>query len=198
MSSLKMAYHHGDLRTALLDAARAIVAEEGIGGLTLRACARRAGVSHGAPLHHFGSLGGLLAEFAADGYERLAASMDEAIRASSGDVLHATGRGYVTFAVQFPQHFRVMTRSEASLADSPRLRDATAATKRRLHDALRHEYEAANGVPLSDAQLTVRAALAWSCVHGYACLWVDGLLDEPDAGALDALLTQLHPALIGA
>src|SRR6516162_5040850 len=68
-------YHHGSLRKALLDAAERILEENGIQGLTLRAAAREAGVSHAAPKNHFGDLSGLLSELAARGFERLSASM---------------------------------------------------------------------------------------------------------------------------
>ena len=54
------AYHHGDLREALLEAAESVLLEQGVEGLTLRECARRAGVSHGAPAHHFGDARGLV------------------------------------------------------------------------------------------------------------------------------------------
>src|SRR5262245_3431916 len=65
-------YHHGDLRAALLKAAEAELAENGIEGFTLRGCARRAGVSHAAPAHHFKDVRAILTELAADGFEKLA------------------------------------------------------------------------------------------------------------------------------
>ena len=64
-------YHHGDLRRALLDATEALLLESGLETFSLRECARRAGVSHGAPAHHFGDVRGLLTAFATVGFERL-------------------------------------------------------------------------------------------------------------------------------
>ena len=64
-------YHHGALRTALLDATESLLDESGLEGFTLRECARRAGVSHGAPAHHFGDLRGLLTAFAAQSFDQL-------------------------------------------------------------------------------------------------------------------------------
>ena len=61
----KSAYHHGDLRTALLDAGDTVLAEHGLRGFTLRECARRAGVSHAAPKHHFSDVRGFLTAIAA-------------------------------------------------------------------------------------------------------------------------------------
>ncbi|WP_291820351.1 helix-turn-helix domain-containing protein, partial [Bosea sp. (in: a-proteobacteria)] len=71
-------YHHGDLRQAMIDAAEAVLAERGVGGFTLRECARRAGVSAAAPAHHFGNLAGLLTAVATLGFDGLSDAMDAA------------------------------------------------------------------------------------------------------------------------
>src|SRR5712672_4058903 len=75
-------YHHGDLHEALLQAAERVLERDGIAGLTLRAVAREAGVSHAAPTHHFGDLTGLLSELAAIGFRQFNAAM---AAAGSGD-----------------------------------------------------------------------------------------------------------------
>ncbi len=80
----------GDSRARLLDAARDVVATDGLEGLTLRAIARRAGVSHGAPLRHFPTLAALLAAVAADGFTRLVATIDDHLDAAEGS---AAARG---------------------------------------------------------------------------------------------------------
>src|SRR5271155_3547747 len=84
-------YHHGDLRAALLKSAGEIIRDSGLEGLTLRACARKAGVSHGAPAHHFGNVTGLLTELAADGFERLAEAMGPTRVRNANDDLEASG-----------------------------------------------------------------------------------------------------------
>ena len=66
-------YHHGQLREALVASGRTLLAERGIRGFTLRECARRAGVSHGAPAHHFGDAAGMLTAYAAQGFARIRA-----------------------------------------------------------------------------------------------------------------------------
>ena len=66
-----MAYHHGDLREALIGAGRSLLEEKGLTGFTLRECARRAEVSHAAPAHHFKSVDDLLAEIATQGFGQL-------------------------------------------------------------------------------------------------------------------------------
>ena len=70
-----MAYHHGDLREALITAGRSLLEEKGLTGFTLRECARRAEVSHAAPAHHFKSVDDLLAEIATQGFAQLAETM---------------------------------------------------------------------------------------------------------------------------
>src|ERR1035438_944932 len=68
-------YHHGALRDGLLEAAERVLERDGLSGLTLRAVAREAGVSHAAPTHHFGDLTGLVSELAAIGFRQFSAAM---------------------------------------------------------------------------------------------------------------------------
>ena len=81
----KSGYHHGDLREALLVSAEQLLREEGLKALTLRACARRAGVSHAAPKHHFNDVAELLSEVSARGFDRLTAALKEAREAAGED-----------------------------------------------------------------------------------------------------------------
>lgn len=165
-------YHHGDLHAALRRAAWDIVGEVGARGVTLRECARRAGVSHAAPAHHFGSLGGLLEEVAADGYERMNAMIDETIATTDHAVL-ACGVGYVRFADTWPQQFRLMLATDIGESASPRLHDTAGAVLRRVRDVLRKAWVARHGNEPSRSVLNERAALAWSAAHGYASLMLD-------------------------
>src|ERR1700733_5513657 len=107
----KRAYHHGDLRAALVAAAVQILEKDGEGALTLREVARRVGVSAAAPYHHFADKHAILAAVGEEGFSHLADAMEEA-QATSGpktrDTLRAMGVAYVRFAVRHPSHFRVM------------------------------------------------------------------------------------------
>ena len=85
MSRWTVPYHHGDLPAALLDAVAAAVAEHGVTGVSLRDVARRAGVSHGAPAHHFGSKAGMLTAFATRGYQLLASFVLAEVTAAAAD-----------------------------------------------------------------------------------------------------------------
>jgi AcrR family transcriptional regulator len=171
----RRAYHHGDLRNALLGAAEAIVEREGIPALTLRALARAAGVSHAAPAHHFGDLVGLLSELAAVGYTRLTARFAEAMAAAGaapGRRLSAMGRASVGFARAHPGLFQLMFRAERLDPARPALRaamDAAAA-------ALRAAIAARVGAPAPALQEVAQATALWSLVHGFSVLLIDGRL----------------------
>jgi AcrR family transcriptional regulator len=187
-------YHHGDLRTALLRAAEEIIRESGVESLTLRACARRAGVSHGAPAHHFGSITGLLTEFAAEGFERLAHAMSRRQLKDADDQLQAAGLGYIEFAMRWPEYFRVMWRSELLNEVSLRLQRARETAQQPLRDALRRAN--AQGGTLSEDELAVRFEVAWCCVHGYASLWVEGNRGSRSLDEAKRILHLLRPSLV--
>jgi AcrR family transcriptional regulator len=189
------AYHHGNLRAALLRAAEEIIRESGVEALTLRACARRAGVSHGAPAHHFGNITGLLTELAAEGFERLTEAMSRKNVENADDDLQAAGLGYIQFAMRWPEHFRVMWRSELLNEESPRLRKARQAAQQRVGDALMHAN--AHGRTLTEAELAARFQLASCCVHGYASLWVEGNRRSRSLDDAKRMLRLLRTSLVG-
>lgn len=184
-------YHHGDLPAALLDAVDALVREQGLGAVTLRAAARRAGVSHAAPAHHFGDKAGLLTAYATQGFtalrDRLRAAREQ--RRSEADLI-AIGLAYVGFAVDEPGRFRAMFRPELVHADEPAYRDSREAAFGVL---LASVAEVRSDLAQGDPELLSAATGAWSIVHGFATLWQDGSLDErimrpgPRAAAQTAL-----------
>ena len=100
-------YHHGSLREAMLRAAESILERDGIGGLTLRAAAREAGVSHAAPKNHFGDVMGLLSDLAAVGFARFRTMMETHVRKSDPAParLEAIGRGYSPSREHIPIFF---------------------------------------------------------------------------------------------
>jgi AcrR family transcriptional regulator len=177
-------HHHGALRRALLDAVAELVLEGGgPEAVSLRECARRAGVSHSAAAPHFGDKRGLLTAFAAEGSERLRAAMEAAVAAepdpSPAARLAATGRGYLAFAAANPGHFRIMFRADLLDADDAALRAAREASFDPLLGAMRALHP---GAP--DATLRDRLALAWAAMHGLATLRAEGagagLLTDPE------------------
>jgi AcrR family transcriptional regulator len=195
-------YHHGSLREALLRAAERILERDGIQGLTLRAAAREAGVSHAAPKNHFGDLAGLLSDLAAVGFERIAAMMIAEVRAKDppGVRLEDVGRGYVKFARTHPGLFQLMYRSERLDMGRAALRDAVAAAGRALYGAVGAVREEALAEALT-VQQAAHITSVWSLVHGFAVLLLDGRLARvmarlPAGADPDALLTAMFDASI--
>ncbi len=189
------AYHHGDLPAALRRAGWELVGESGVRGLTLRECARRAGVSHAAPAHHFGSLEGLLAELAADGYERMLARI-HATQQELANPLLGCGLGYVRFAIDYPQQFRLMLGLDVRARGLPRLQQASEAAMACLRDTVRTQWIARHGGAPAAELLEQRTLLAWSAVHGYASLAIDRKYDALRAFAPEAVFAPLLHAVL--
>lgn len=190
-------YHHGSLREALLHAAERILERDGIQGLTLRAAAREAGVSHAAPKNHFDDLSGLLSELAAVGFERFVAMMQANVRESDPPLkrMAAIGRGYVTFARTHPGLFLLMFRSERLDMQRPALRAAVDASSRLLSGAVSAARDEGPTTGLTVAQ-AASVVGAWSLVHGFAMLLLDGRLKPlmsrlPPGTDADALLAAI-------
>lgn len=174
-------YHHGDLRRALLDGALRLIEEQGVAALSLRELARRLGVSHAAPGHHFPDRLALLVAMAAEGFERLAAGMEAAAAAQPPAArLTAAGEAYLRFALDHPSHLEVMFGPEVGgmKVRPPELR-APSDRARRVLDAT---IESLAGLPprapgaARDPFVEVHTFAAWSLLHGAARLWIDGPL----------------------
>jgi AcrR family transcriptional regulator len=185
-------YHHGALREALLGAALEAIAESGPSGWSLRDVARRAGVSHAAPAHHFGDKTGLLTAIATDGYGVLAAEQEAEWR-RSGSALEL-GVAYVRFALANAAAFQVMYRPHLLNAGDP---DLVAAQVR----ATGPLFEAMIGVGGDHPSFDPAAAAvaAWSLVHGFATLWLDGDLpvtlgSDPEAAVRLVAAHLFRPA----
>lgn len=170
-------YHHGDLRRALLETAVKVVEKEGVAALSLQALSRRAGVSSGAPYHHFASREQLLAAIAAEGFELLIAEMQrEADAAGPGAraQLEGLGRGYVRCALAHRGHFRVMFRPELRFQLNEEQGKVAGEAYMLLHRAIERCQAEGIAPPGDPARLIL---LAWSAVHGASVLWIDGSLD---------------------
>lgn len=179
-------YHHGDLRAALLTAARSIVEQDGVAKLSLRAVSRQAGVSHSAPYHHFPDKAAILAALAELGYDQLSAEIQaEQAKLRVDDFVGqvvAVGKSYVRFALVNPAIFRLMFRPELTQpAEHPALREAEARAFGGLVAALA-QCQAHGLVPGTDP---LPAAMScWSTVHGFATLWIDQVANETPLGQL--------------
>lgn len=196
MKEARDSYHHGDLRGALLAAAEAELSDAGIEAFSLRKVARRAGVSHAAPAHHFGDTAGLLAALAAEGYRRFRATLiAHEAAAPAGDArarLVESGLGYLAFARANPALFRLMFASAKPRADDPELCAAGGAA----YDHLVQTVEALGPDPSR-----LGPVAAWALVHGLAELLIAGRPESlqalsPDArdAALRDLLYRYFPS----
>jgi AcrR family transcriptional regulator len=163
----------GDLRRRILDTARALLDEQGSTALSLREVARRAGVTHQAPYHHFADRESILAELVTDGFDelarRLAAANDHP--GPARQILIASGIAYVGFALDHPGVFRIMFRPD--VCDPARFPRALAAGER-AYGELQRQVRLVHGGP-DDAGL---AAMHWAQVHGLAMLMLDGPLGQ--------------------
>jgi AcrR family transcriptional regulator len=172
-------YHHGALRDALLKAAETVLERDGLAGLTLRAVAREAGVSHAAPTHHFGDLTGLVSELAAIGFRQFNAAMAAAPGPDAS--LENTKRrigAYVAYAQGHPGMYGLMFRTERLDMMRPALREAANASFAGLAGAIgasRHEQISASALSLEQGAAIARA---WSLVHGFTMLLLDGRLAD--------------------
>jgi AcrR family transcriptional regulator len=197
-------YHHGDLHEALLKEGERVLERDGLSGLTLRAVAREAGVSHAAPTHHFGDLTGLVSELAAIGFRQFNAAM--AAAGASGTTLiekgMANAKAFVAYAQAHPGLYGLMFRAERLDYSRPSLHEASEAAFAGLAGSVaasRHEQISKESLSLDQAAAIARA---WSLVHGFATLLLDGRLSDilhrlPKGTTAEMLLDAMLRATIG-
>lgn len=188
-------YHHGDLRAALVAASETELTARGIEGFSLRAVAKRAGVSHAAPAHHFGDANGLLTALAAEGYRQLLAAQmrrEAEAAAEPGAQLVASGLGYIDFALARPALFRLIFGSARPDHQEPGLQAAGEAAYRHL----------ANLVQAAGGRVVAAESAPWAMAHGLADLLVAGRLKTIGAmepvqreAALRDILTRSLPRI---
>jgi AcrR family transcriptional regulator len=180
----KRPYHHGDLRTALIRAALLLVEQHGVKGLALSDAARKVGVSVAAPYRHFKDKEALLAEIAAEGFVLFRDAQARAAQSHPTDKVERLvemGVAYVNFALEHRSYFEVMWESGISKEKYPQVgqvaREAYLLLEKAATDLL-------PGEPAERQQALV--ATAWSVVHGYASLAIEGEFNQ------DRLRPSLH------
>lgn len=171
---VKKTYHHGDLRHALLVAARAELAAVGRDHLSLRSVARRADVTHTAAYHHFADKAALLGALAGEGFAALDAAMATemaAVGPGALDRMLASGRGYLKMAAADPAAYDLMFNT--GVEPSMPANHAGGDPFQRLFDAV---VEARRETKTETASPMVDAMVMWECVHGCAMLGFSGRL----------------------
>jgi AcrR family transcriptional regulator len=165
-----------ELREQVVAASLTLIEEQGIAALSLREVARRAGVSHQAPYHHFGSKDALVAELVGRGFTRLSEMLESAerTRGTPARRLRLAARAYVDFALANPAAFRIMFRPE--LADLSACPSAGAAGSRAYSVLLRLVDQNFRGPRVGPDRLEAITTMHWSMVHGLSTLLLDGSL----------------------
>lgn len=182
MSTSNKPYHHGDLRSTLLEVADQLIDEGDAGAFSLREVARRAGVSAPATYRHFRDKEALLAAVARKGFDDFSRALNEAV-AGAADPLAAMGQAYVRFAVARPARFRLMYGPAiAERGRYPELQAAWMATTEALRAALMSRSPSAPADPVASLKL-------WCMVHGLSQLILDGMLPGHDPETLARAIT---------
>ena len=189
MTENRKSYHHGDLRKCLVAEGLRLIKEKGLKALSLRAVARAAGVSAGAPYHHFQNRSGLLASIACDGFTKLHKKLIEVrSQAKSGEELAELGRAYASFAIENPDYFRTMFCLELSYPGTFPELDAVADPVFEELASCIFDGQKNDSIPSGNPERYI--LLAWSVAHGVSALLVDGPLSRYDKFSLD-------PAMMG-
>lgn len=198
LNSVKMvpasrSYHHGALREALVEAAEAVIAERGVDGFSLRETARRAGVSPAAPGHHFKDARGLLTAVATKAFHDFADALETASRQPDREArIRAQGVAYVCFALANPAKFDLLWRKALIDGTDEAYGAAGGRAFAILDRAVRGDD--APSVASGDPALAPSIA-AWSIVHGFARLAMDGVFGT-EAGAADRAVDAMLPAVL--
>jgi AcrR family transcriptional regulator len=181
-------YHHGDLRDALIAAAQEIVETDGLAALSLRAVARRAGVSPAAPYHHFPDKQALLDAVAERGFDALTAAMTTRMDKVSGAAarLDASGIGYVAFAVANPALCGLMF---SPVGQNPSAGTALDGARQRAYAVLQDAAAACSPGGTASAADCLRL---WALVHGIAKLVLEGCVKPADFGLRDGEALAAH------
>ncbi len=194
------AYHHGDLRRAIIDAAEAELAERGLDGFSMRRVSARVGVSHAAPAHHFGGVSGLIDALAERGFQRLLACMiarQEDAPDTPYEQLIASGLGYLEFALAHPAPFRLIF----GLPKGPDLHPDVVAAGEAAFMHLARNVAALHGAePLAHPGAQEEVLACWTRVHGIAELMLSGQITPmmgDEGAAREAQFRKIFAAAFG-
>ena len=157
----KSHYHHGGLRQALLNSAEHLLRNQGIAGLTLRACAKKTGVSHTAPLHHFKDLSGLLTAVAIQGFEKLADAQKAAEKVPQNNRQNLV-KAHLQFGMANPGLYDLMFRDPRINRQDPKLLAAIQSAIEPISNTID------NSLPIK--QREAEWIQLWPLIHGFASL----------------------------
>lgn len=188
-----------NLKEACIQAAREVIAEQGVEGLSMRDVARRLEISHQAPYRHFASRDHLLAEIMRRCFEDFAQFLDQSSKHNQPEELRSMGEAYLDYAAAKPLEYRLMFGTPwPEPADHPEL------VKHAVHafDLLRENLLKQHGQKGSEKkQAELEAMFIWSLLHGYASIEQSNVMQHlvlskgVQANARDFMMTMIHSAL---
>ena len=192
-------YHHGDLPNALRAAAVDVITEKGVGSFSLREVARRAGVSHAAPAHHFGDTTGLLTSLATEGLDKLhevTAAAAEAAPSDPIERLTEVGRAYVSVAIDYPAHCEIIFRDDLIDTDQ----DDYLAAGLGAYGVLERAVGAVAAEVNPDLDVDDAAKLCWAAMQGLVVLHskmvrMDDVIGR-EPGSLDDLVMRFTHLMV--
>jgi AcrR family transcriptional regulator len=189
------AYHHGDLRRALLDESIRTIRDDGVDALTLRAAGAKLGVSRTALYRHFADKGALLTAVATEGFRMLRERLREAWSRHGGgrSGFDEMGRAYVAFAAANPAHYRVMFGGFVRGRGDGDLERESQDAFQALVEALAAQQR--DGLVRDDDPVAL-ARFVWAVVHGVAMLVIDRQLhDEVAATMAEYAIERVHSGI---
>lgn len=186
----KAGYHHGDLRTQLIQAAQRLLANQEAGQFTIADACRLAGVSTAAPYRHFSSRDDLLEAVAIDGVERMGLSMKAALSGlarGSNAAISSLGRAYIAFAQSEPNLFRMIFQRVEDPARKARMEQAGEKT----YGVLLNEIACRLGSNEVDDRVLQLALPLWAFVHGTSTLLIEDKMSSQSTNALDVTVDRV-------
>lgn len=186
-------YHHGDLKNALIKAGVEILSKEGIGKLSLRKVALKAGVSHTAPYSHFSDKQSLIAAISTEGFQRLSKALDSAIESQANNPKKQLIEGaqtYLNFAMENKDIFKIMFSSALEKEkEYPAFVEISQKTFRRVVEIVEACQEA--GI-IKSGEADVLAVIIWGQVHGIISLALEGQISHTvlEKKSLSEIVTQ--------
>lgn len=189
-------YHHGDLRTALLDAAEAVLNADPKRDLSMRSLANELGVSATAPQSHFKTKADLIEALAARGFDKLGEAAISNARESETPqaMLEAMAEAYLSFGIANPGLFKIMFTTGVSLESNPKLFMASRGSYGVIQKAMEQVHP---GVSVTERNRLALAA--WGIVHGITALMIDGRIQDDiiDDRSPEALARIVASAILG-
>ena len=200
----KKAYHHGDLKSVLLDETARILREEGEDALSLRRLAANIGVSRTAPYHHFRDKQSLLCAVAEEGFSRFNLNMKTALEKARGkggqQAMRAYVKAYVNFAMMNSEYYDLMYGGKVWRSDSLTKSLVTSARGTLRGNVERLQALQSRGLVAQDLDILRFAQVSWGTHHGISRLLIDGIYTDSASvnriceTAADMLWQQMDPS----